>query len=69
MKILIAGAGSIGTILGAYLSKHHDVSLLRKIPSSKTSSIKIIGIDDFTFDPKIYTKNFSEKIESLYSNR
>ena len=56
MKILIAGAGSIGTILGAYLSKHHDVSLLRKISSSKTSSIKIIGIDDFTFDPKIYTK-------------
>ena len=56
MKVLIAGAGSIGTTLGAYLSKHHDVSLLRKIPSSTRSSIKIIGIDEFTFDPRIYTK-------------
>ncbi len=56
MKVLIAGAGSIGTTLGAYLSKHHDVSLLRKIQSSTRSSIKIIGIDEFTFDPRIYTK-------------
>lgn len=45
-KILIAGAGSIGTVLGAFLSKQNDIVLLRRQESYPSLPIKVVGVEE-----------------------
>ena len=48
-QILIAGAGSIGTVLGLYLQrKGHHVRLLRRRVNFERINIKLVGVDEFS---------------------
>ncbi len=46
MKIVIAGAGSIGTVIGVLLAKDHDVELLRRSGTYGRYEISIVGVVD-----------------------
>lgn len=57
-QILIAGAGSIGTVLGLYLQRQgHYVKLLRRRGSSGRNTIKLVGVDEFSEDMHVISKN------------
>ncbi len=45
-RILIAGAGSIGTVVGAFLAKDHEVILLRRHEPYPSLPIKIVGVEE-----------------------
>ncbi len=45
-RILIAGSGSIGTVLGAFLAEAHEVTLLRRNESYPSLKIKVVGVQE-----------------------
>ncbi|MCY3412976.1 MAG: hypothetical protein INQ03_15160 [Candidatus Heimdallarchaeota archaeon] len=57
MRVLIAGAGSIGTVVGMLVQKDHEVNLLRRSGTFGLISHTITGV-----------KNFESKIQILDSN-
>lgn len=64
MKIYILGAGSIGSLFGALLSKiGEDVTLIGReehVEAINNNGLKVVGVEEFTVYPKAVTKIPSE---------
>ncbi len=59
MRILVFGAGSIGSLIGGILSKRYDVTLLgrkKHMDEMKKNGLKITGKTNNVFYPKTATK-------------
>lgn len=58
MKILIYGAGSLGSLIGACLSSAHDVTLLcrpRQARAIERTGLHVVGLRDFVAQPRVVT--------------
>ncbi len=63
-KILIAGAGSIGTVVGAFLSDENEVILLRRHEPYPNLPIKVVGVEETsTVLPVENIQSLPKKIE------
>jgi 2-dehydropantoate 2-reductase len=68
MKILLVGAGALGSFIGGVLSKKYDVTILCKskyFEKLKEKGIKINGKTRFTAHPTVIKKVDSQKIDLI----
>lgn len=68
MKILVVGAGALGSFIGGVLSKKHDVTILCKpkyFEKLKKNGIKISGKTKFTAHPKVIRKVSNQKLDLI----
>ena len=71
MNITILGAGSMGSLIGSYLSKKHDVTMIdtydKAIDHINSEGIKIVDIDnsEIVYKPKAYLSGKCEEVCDL----
>ena len=66
MKIIVLGAGAIGSLYGAKLSKYNDVTLIGRqqhVDEINENGLKIAGMED-----NVYRLKAATKIESIEEN-